>query len=213
MVSLGLSSLDPLFRALYSLAKTQGPRVEGQSRIRAGHSFENETAQLVYSRARECGLKAFPPRQRMNIPTRSGNSYQFDASFSHGETIYLVECKKRQFTAAEHVPYFVSKVLDHNIVTRGRGSQVKGIFLSSVEVSRNSVQFGFAFGLRIVDPSNPPLEELYSICRDYEPMRRAIQKLWDQVNSIDPLNPRSGPSPQTLLKSYEFLKRRASNIQ
>lgn len=184
----------------------------GKSRIQAGHSFEDATSQLVYSHAKECGLRAHPARQTLSIPTRSGNSYQFDASFAHGDTIYLVECKRRQISAVEHVYYFGSKVLDHHIVSRGKGLHVKGVFLSSVEVGKSSMQFGLAFGMRILDPSNPPLEELYARSENYEPVHRAVRKLWEVLESVDPLLPQSGPSPQSLLKSYEFLKRRALDL-
>ncbi len=183
------------------------------SRIKAGHFFEDATSQLVYSHARECGLKAHPARQTLNMPTRSGNSYQFDASFSQGETVYFVECKRRQISAVEHVYYFGSKVLDHNIVTYERGLHVKGIFLSSVEVGESSMQFGLAFGMRIIDPSNPPLEELYALCENKQRMRRAIRRLWQSLEAVDPLRSQPGPSPQLLLKSYEFLKRRATDFQ
>ncbi len=125
----------------------------------------------------------------------------------------MVECKRREISAVEHVHYFGSKVLDHHIVTRGKRLRIRGIFLSSVEVGKSSMQFGFAFGLRILDPSNPPLEELYARCSQNGPMQRAIRKLWEHVESVDPLDPPSGPSPQTLLKSYDFLKRRALDLQ
>jgi hypothetical protein len=148
----------------------------------------------------------------MNMPTLSGNSYQFDSSFSHEQTVYVVECKRRQLTAAEHVPYFVSKLLDHSIAIRGKRSRIRGIFLSSVDVGESSMQFGFAFGLKIVSPAYPPLEELFSRCHGYDPLRRAIRKLWEQLDSTNPLNPMTSSSPQTLLKSYEFLKRRVSNL-
>ena len=148
----------------------------------------------------------------MNLPTLSGNSYEFDASFSHKQTVYVVECKRRQLTVAEHVPYFVSKVLDHNIAIRGKGSGIRGIFLSSIDVGHASMQFGLAFGLKILTPEYPPLEELSSRCHDHEPLRRAIRKLWEQLDSMDPLDPKASSSPQTLLKSYEFLKRRVSNL-
>ncbi len=207
-----LSSLDPLFRGLYGLTRNQNVNPVDESRIKAGHSFEDATARLVYSHEKQCGLKAFPPRQIMNIPTRSGNSYQFDASFSHGDTTYVVECKRRQLSAAEHVPYFVSKVLDHSFAIRGRGARIRGIFLSSVEVGRNALQFGFAFGLRIITPSDPPLEEVYPLCKNNEAMKRAVKQLWMQLDSVDPLIDVTGPNPQTLLRSYEFLKRRVSNI-
>ncbi len=207
-----LSSLDPLFRALYALTIEQSSRSKGESRIRAGHSFEDATAKSVYTYGRECGLEAFLPRHTMNIPTLSGNSYQFDASFSHEQTVYVVECKRRQLSAAEHVPYFVSKVLDHSIAIRGKGSRIRGIFLSSVEVGQSSMQFGFAFGLKIINPEYPPLEELFFRCHGKEPLTRAIRKLWEELDSTDPLNPRVSSSPQTILKSYEFLKRRVSNL-
>ncbi len=166
----------------------------------------------MYSHARECGLKAFPPRQVVKMPTLSRNSYQFDASFSYGDSIYVLECKRRQLSAAEHVPYFASKVLDHSIAIRGKGTRIKGIFMSSVEVGPSSMQFGFAFGLRIITPSDPPLEELYPRCQNNEALRRAVKKLWEQLDSADPLIPSMGATPQTLLKSYEFLKRRTSDI-
>jgi hypothetical protein len=207
-----LSSLDPLFRALYALTIKQSSRSKGESRIKAGHTFEDATAKSVYSYSRECGLEAFPPRHTMNVPTLSGNSYQFDASFSHEQTVYVVECKRRQLTAAEHVPYFVSKVLDHSIAIQGKGSRVRGIFLSSVEVGQSSMQFGFAFGLKIISPEYLPLEELFFRSHGNEPLSRAIRKLWEQLDSADPLNPKVSSAPQTLLKSYEFLKRRVSNL-
>jgi len=120
---------------------------------------------------------------------------------------------KRQISAVEHVYYFGSKVLDHHIMTHERGLHVKGIFLSSVEVGESSMQFGLAFGMRVIDPSNPPLEELYALSENNRPMRRAIRRLWQACESVDPLRSQPGLSPQLLLKSYEFLKRRATNFQ
>ncbi len=201
-------TLGPLYTALYALVKEEELHSSSESRITAGHSFEDETARIVYSKARECGIKAFPPRQKFELPTVSGNSYQFDASFSHGNDIHVVECKRRQIPALEHVYYFGSKVLDHRLAQRKIGPSVKGAFLSSVKVGESSMQFGFAFGLLIIDPENPPLSELYARCKEGSALGRAVLRLQDLIDRADPLNQDISPNPMHLLKSYEYLKRR-----
>src|SRR2546426_10243230 len=206
---MNLGPLDPVYRELYALTKEEESRPNTGSRIQAGHSFEDETFQAVYSRARECDLKALPPRQKLDLPTASGNQYQFDATFTHGGTFYLLECKRRQITAMEHVYYFASKVMDHRLALRTNGPRLKGIFLSSVEVGQSSLRFGFGFGLTIIDPKNPPLCELYARTSEKNAaLSRAIGKLQDQLDSVDPLKLQSNPNPLTLLRSYEYLKRR-----
>jgi len=200
--------LAPLYNTLYALAKQEEVHPGSESRIKAGHSFEDETARIVYSKARECGLKAFPPRQTIDLPTISGNSYQFDASFSHSNEIYVVECKRRQIPALEHVYYFGSKVMDHRLARRKNSPNVRGLFLSSVKVGQSSMQFGFAFGLVIIDPENPPLSELYTLCGKRPTLARALLRLQERIDRADPLNSEISPNPSTLLKSYEYLKRR-----
>ena len=107
------SLLGQLFSSLYSLVKEEAKVKRKMTRTRAGHLFENVTAQKIYSHARSLGLRPNPPRHTLSYPTFSGGSYQFDASFSLGDVTYVIECKRTKMPAKVHIHYFNSQILDY----------------------------------------------------------------------------------------------------
>ena len=131
----------------------------GGDRIAEGHRFEDETAEQVYHFAREAGLDPNPPRMTLDLPTRSGNLHQFDASFRRGSEIFVVECKNTREAAKDYLYYFNAKILDYlHAWIPGRDLFLRGIFLSTVPVADSAWRYGLAYGIRIVDPESPPPE-------------------------------------------------------
>jgi hypothetical protein len=206
--------LDGLTCALYELV-VKASQHEGKDRISAGHDFEEETARLVYSHEKTEGLKANQPRLTLQMPTISGLTYQFDASFSCRDVLYLIECKKRKslLTGGELVHYFASKVLDYELAAKRSGTQLKmrGIFMSTQDTGDSGHVFGLAFGVRVIDPAHPPLEFMLSKLPPGEAsLQRSLVELQEKTN-VDFVNdPRS--SPASVYKEYQFLRGRWEKV-
>ena len=146
------------------------------TRTRAGHLFENVTAQKIYSHARSLGLRPNPPRHTLNYPTFSGGSYQFDASFSLGDVTYVIECKRTKMPAKGHIHYFNSQILDYLLGAKIRKQNLvmKGIFLSTVKVRESSMIYAIANGITVIDPVSPPLEYMVSTLKEGSVLSRYV---------------------------------------
>ena len=149
-----------------------------------GAKFEDEVSNRIYDLALEIGFKPNPPRLTLDLPTRSDNKHQFDASFTNQNTYYLVECKNTQTAAKDYVYYFNSKILDYT--HRNPELNFKGLFLCAVPIPDSAWRYSIAYGLRLLDPESPPPEYMIKTCSN-EPdlakvLRRHLEKLIDTAS-------------------------------
>jgi len=108
--------------------------LEKKNYVAEGHRFEDETSEQLYYLALELGLEPNPPRMTLYMPSVSGNHHQFDASFTHGRTVYVIECKNTKVAAKDYIYYFNAKIIDYSLASRrdSDGITFRGIFLSTV---------------------------------------------------------------------------------
>jgi len=207
------SRLGRLFSSLYSLVREEAKVKRKMDRTKAGHLFEDVTAQKIYSHARSLGLRPNPPRHTLSHPTFSGGFYQFDASFSLDDVIYVIECKRTKMPAKVHIHYFNSQILDYLLGAKKRkeNSVMKGIFLSTVRVRESSVIYAIANGITVIDPVSPPLEYMVSTLKDGSVLSKAMKQLlvkWPDSSSILDFDRVRRWSASNLLKEYRFLCKR-----
>jgi hypothetical protein len=206
--------LEGLLCALYQLV-VKSSQSEGKDRISAGHEFEEETARLIYSHEKTEGLKANQPRLTLQMPTISGLAYQFDASFSYRDALFLIECKKRKslLTGTEVVHYFTSKILDYALAAERSGTKLKmrGIFMSTQDTGDSGHVYGLSFGVRVIDPSHPPVEFMLSRLPPSEAaLKQSLLALQEKADSDFVTDQRTSPS--SVYKEYQFLHRRWNKI-
>lgn len=178
-----------------------------------GRKFEDEIAEQIYAVAYEIGFQPNPPRFTLELPTISGNRHQFDASFRHEDTYYLIECKNTKTAAKDYVYYFYSRILDH-IFASNDGSKFKGIFICAVEVPDSAWRYSIAYGLRVLDPSSPPVEYMIKTCTGDLNLQKAISSYLDKIdlmslNNFDLLN----SDPKQLLEEYRYYCSRWRDLQ
>ena len=199
--------------SLYELT-VKSTVVEG-NKISAGHEFEEETARLVYLHEAREGLKAQSPRLTLQLPSISGLTYQFDASFSHRNTLFVIECKKRKslLTGSELVHYFCSKILDYVLASERAGNPIKmrGIFVSTQDSGDHGFIYGMSFGVRVIDPGHPPPEYMIaSLPQAEETLKTSIATLAAEMDADFLRDPRL--SPPKIFKEYEFHRSRWEKI-
>jgi hypothetical protein len=199
--------------SLYELA-VKSTEMKGD-KISAGHEFEEETARLVYMHERGEGLKAQQPRLTLQLPTISGLTYQFDASFSHRNILFVIECKKRKplLTGSELVHYFCSKILDYVLASERAGNPIKmrGIFVSTQDSGDHGFIYGISFGVRIVDPAHPPPEYMIAtLPQAEETLRSSLANLAAEMDGDFLRDPRL--SPPKIFKEYQYHRTRWEKI-
>jgi len=195
-----------LLNRLYDLCllKMHG---KGPNRSAEGHKFEDETSEQIYHFARDAGFDPDPPRTTLNLPTRSGNVHQFDASFRAGGNIFVVECKNTREAAKDYLYYFNAEILDYiHALDPHQGLSLKGIFLSTVPVAHSAWRYGLAYGIRIIDPDSPPPEYVLK-----DPVDKSLTYGFKGIlDKMDDLTEKNG-QPQDasrVLEEYRFLCRR-----
>ncbi len=212
--------IDELLSRLYLLVKEEA-RAAAQSGTSAGggHRFEEATAQKVYAHARDLGLRPNPPRHTLERPTLSGIQHQFDSSFAFGDSVYVIECKRRNITAKEHVFYFSSKILDYMLGASvvGEVLPMQGIFLSTTDVGVSSMIYAIAYGMIVVAPSSPPLEHMLLTLPKDLALFRAVAELRTKFSNLADiglsLTKGSRIPPADLYREYKFLRLRWSQEQ
>jgi hypothetical protein len=203
--------IEKLLGSLYDLVVEESEKPVSGSRSKAGHGFEDATADEIVKRARELGLKPNPPRYTPKLPTLSGNLYQYDASFIHSGVTFLAECKRREMTGREHVFYLGSRILDHVLGARLKGKtlSIRGIFMSTTDLPESAWLYALAYGITILEPSSPPIEWIITRLAQDSVLRDPLQKLVEDISGMsDPMNPNRRRSPQEVLKEYRYLGRR-----
>ena len=212
--------INELLSALYLLVKEQaGAMRKGGTDADAGRRFEEATAQKVYVYAKDLGLRPNPPRHTLERPTLSGTQYQFDSSFMFGDTVYVVECKRRKMAAKEHICYFSSKILDYILGASliGEPLSMWGIFLSTTDVGQNSMIYAIAYGIIVVAPSSPPLDHILLTLPKDSALFRAVAELRSKFSNLADvglsLTKGSRIPPADLYREYKFLRLRWSQEQ
>lgn len=197
---------------MYNLVRSEATQKD-KSSSRIGYKFENIAAQRIYHLAKELGLKPNPPRYTLKYPTFSGNFHQFDNSFTFKRIIYVIECKRREVSAKDHIYYFNSKILDYlfGAKVRRENLPMKGIFLSTIEVGESSMIYAIAYGITVIDPRSPPIEHMLLTSKEDSPVHKALeelrQKLPDQTRILD-FEHTLTKKPADLYKKYRYLCKR-----
>lgn len=169
-----------------------------------GRTFEDKTAEQIYAVARELGFQPNPPRLTLELPTISGNRHQFDASFQHENTYYLVECKNTKTAAKDYIYYFYSKILDY-IYASSDGSKFKAIFVCAVEVPDSAWRYSIAYGVRVLDPISPPLEYMIKTSEKNPRLQKAMSNYLEKTESISLNNwDLLDSDPDRLLDEYRY---------
>jgi hypothetical protein len=192
-----------LLNRLYDLCLIKMDHKE-QNKSAEGHKFEDETSEQIYHFAREAGFDSDPPRTTLNLPTRSGNVHQFDASFRSGGNIFVVECKNTREAAKNYLYYFNAEILDYiHALDPQQGLSLKGIFLSTVPVAYSAWLYGLAYGIRIIDPDSPPPEYVLKKLVD-QSLTEGFKSILDKMDDLKETNNRSQGAPR-VLEEYRFL--------
>ncbi|MBS7619332.1 hypothetical protein KEJ21_01605 [Candidatus Bathyarchaeota archaeon] len=199
-----------LFCRLYELCFLKS-KEEAKDRIREGHKFEDEADEEIYSFAREVGFDPNPPRMTLELPTRSGNLHQFDASFRHKNSIFVVEYKNTQSAAKDYLYYFNAKIMDYlHALDEKQNLSIKGIFLSTFPVADSAWRYRLAYGIRIVEPGSSPPEYILrnfndkSLVTGLNMLLERIEVLADRVSPYD--------DSSKVLEDYRFLCRRWRDV-
>jgi hypothetical protein len=192
--------------ALYTLVRSEA----GKSGVKEGYEFEEKVSHKIYVTAKSLGIDTFPPRYSPTLPTLSGNKYQIDASFLDHNTHYFIECKRREFSDNEHVYYFNGKILDYKLAATLPGS-VKGVFLSTASVDDSSKAYAITYGMTIIDPESPSIEQMIASAPNGSKLRQALllheeKKL--RARARIELVKKPDFTSRDLLKEYKFLVRR-----
>jgi hypothetical protein len=200
--------------SLYELA-VRSSKVNDMDKTLDGHQFEEEVARLVYRHEKIEGLKAHQPRLTLQLPTISGLAYQFDASFSFRDALFVIECKKRKslLIGSELVHYFSSKILDYALASEraGRPMKMHGIFLSTQDTGDSGTIYGLSFGVIVIDPFRPPVRYMLSTLPAGETaLRQSLAELDTQM-SLDFIHG-TRTSPSQVYKQYQFLRKRWKEI-
>ena len=144
-----------------------------------GPKFENEVSESIYDIAQQHGFNPNAPRYTLELPTRSENKHQFDASFTNNNIYYLVECKNTKIAAKDYVYYFNSKILDY--VYTNPEYVFKGLFLCTVPIPHSAWRYSIAYGLRLLDPESPPPEYMIETCKNNPSLETALKRHIDKL--------------------------------
>ena len=194
------SPVGSLLCRLYPIVSLSSVKYDGVER--KGPKFEDDVAEQVYRFALESGFDAHPPRMNLNYSTVSGNVHQFDASFSHRDDIFLVECKNTRQAAKDYLYYFNAKIMDYAQHPQNRGITFQGIFVSVVPVAESAWRYALAYGIRVVEPLFPPPELILTesddatLCSLSRGMLLKMSSLREGVDEY---------CPQRVLEDYRYL--------
>ena len=166
------SSIGQFLLQLYPIVCDATAKYLGQRG--KGPKFEDEVSEHIYDVAIELGYQPNKPRYTLDLPTRSNNKHQFDASFTSKDTYYLVECKNTQTAAMDYVYYFNSKILDYS--HSNPELSFKGLFLCAVPIPDSAWRYSIAYGLRLLDPDSPPPEYMIRTCKDEPQLATALKR-------------------------------------
>lgn len=198
-------------RFLFDIIRKEIPRLrKAGPATKAGFQFENLVTDkiLEHFARRRYGEKVYPPRCKLSYPSFSGVKHQFDVTVEHNKTFYLIECKRRKASAKDQILAFTAKILDYALGFKAHGLdyQIKGIFLSTAEISEGARAYALSFGVIPIDPVLPPVDYLMKKVGKKDVLTRQLDKLRRKLSYTLPdlldLNP-DERDPQVILKFYK----------
>jgi hypothetical protein len=132
----------------------------GEPRVRAGFALEEMVSQEAYECIRGSpGIAVLPPRTTLNYPTVSGLTHQYDVVMRENNTFYVIECKRRGVATIDQIFSFNAKILDYAFKDSfNKNFSIKGVFLSTAELTDNARKYALAHGIIPIDPSLPPIQ-------------------------------------------------------
>lgn len=170
--------IDKLIVALYNMLCEERETLDKKASSKEGFSFEDHVSQRVYQCIRKYPASVFPPRSTLNYPTVSGLRHQFDGIAKDGNTIFVIECKRRGVALIDQVFSFNSKILDYALKDSFSSFfQIKGIFLCTAEITENIRKYALAYGIIPIDPALPPLEFMLNKTREDDEIRQELIKV------------------------------------
>jgi len=202
--------IDRIIIALYDLVVRASQREPKESATVEGFRFEEETAKTIYEliRGLNLGVDVLPYRSYLSYPTFSGLKHQFDDMFRDRRNIYLVECKKREFTPIDQILSFNSKIVDYALGTKlfNVNLEMKGIFFSTSRLTDNALQYSFGFGLIPIEPSTPPIEYMISKIERTSPLKKRLEELNKEISATHPatLFSEKPRNAKEMLKRYRY---------
>jgi hypothetical protein len=154
------SAIDAAIVFLFNLIREEGKRGLKESRVRAGFTLEDVVSQKAYECIRGYpGIAVLPPRSTLNYPTVSGLTHQFDVAIRENNTFYVIECKRRGIASIDQIFSFNAKILDYAFKDSfNKCFSIKGVFLSTAELTDNARKYALAYGIIPIDPSLPPIQ-------------------------------------------------------
>jgi hypothetical protein len=154
------SMIDDAIVLLFNLIREESKRGLQESRVKAGFALEEIVSQKAYECIRGYpGLVVLPPRSTLNYPTVSGLNHQFDVVMRENNTFYVIECKRRGIASIDQIFSFNAKILDYAFKDSfNKSFSIKGVFLSTAELTDNARKYALAHGIIPIDPSLPPIQ-------------------------------------------------------
>jgi len=170
--------IDKLIQILFDLLKDESKAYTRQHSSREGFSFEDRVSQKAYERIRKYPVTVLPPRSTLNYPTVSGLRHQFDGVVIDGNTLYVMECKKRGIAVIDQVFSFNSKILDYALKDAFASDfQIKGIFLCTAAINENIRKYALAYGIVPIDSTLPPIQVMIDRTQKGDDLRQELVNL------------------------------------
>jgi hypothetical protein len=163
-----------------------------ESRIAAGHQFEDEVSEVVFRFKRTLNLQVFPPRVTLaDYPTFSGLAHQFDVAFVRENGLYLIECKRKTKVPVEQLFAFNAKVLDYCIgfaSSRVRRLDIYAMFLSTeVDSGGSLIRYAIAYGILPIIKGPPPPQKMLLALKPGSRLEKGLAELEQRLFPQQPL--------------------------
>jgi hypothetical protein len=193
---------------LYETVRNEA-RYGNKTSSEEGFAFEDRVSDSIFKMSKKLGFTSYPSRHILDWPSLSGNKYQFDASFSIGDTVYLVECKRKKFSTNENMFYFSAKLMDY-LFAADSHPPLEGIFLSTSSLERTARIYAIAYCVKAIDPEWPPLEHLIAGLPAGSKYRAPLAELLKKIqeNKPSPFSKSPRRNPTELLDEFEFFLNR-----
>jgi len=187
------SMIDDAIVLLFNLIREESKRGPQEARVRAGFALE----EIVSKKAYECirgypGVSVLPPRSTLNYPTVSSLTHQFDVVMSQNNTFYVIECKRRGIASIDQIFSFNAKILDYAFKDSfNKGFSIKGVFLSTAELTDNARKYALAHGIIPIDPSLPPIQFMIDRVKEEDTLYRELMEFKSVLMLPQPFTSRS----------------------
>lgn len=172
------SSMHYVIVLLFNLIRDESKRgfKESGPPVKAGFALEDVVSQKAYECIRGYpGIEVLPPRSTLNYPTVSGLTHQFDVVMRENNTFYVIECKRRYVATIDQIFSFNAKILDYAFKDFfNKSFSIKGLFLSTAELTDNARKYALAHGIIPIDPSLPPIQFMMDKMKEEDPLYREL---------------------------------------